>query len=157
MPAPDFVLALRERVGHELLWMPGITAVVVDASGERVLLVRRSDTGNWAPVTGIVDPGEQPAQCAVREVQEETCVEAVVERLVAVEAEPVTVHVNGDRAQYLDLAFRCRHVRGEPRVGDDESTDVRWFAAQSLPDLGSTMRHRVERALAPDGPPWFAR
>ena len=33
MPTPDFVLTLRERMGHELLWMPGVTAVVFDEAG----------------------------------------------------------------------------------------------------------------------------
>ena len=58
MPTPDFVLALREKVGTALLWLPAVTAVVL--RGQEVLLVRRADTGAWTPVTGIVDPGEQP-------------------------------------------------------------------------------------------------
>jgi len=64
MPIPDFVVRLREKLGHELLWLPGATAVVLD--GDRVLLVRRSDNGRWGPVTGIVDPGEHPSLTATR-------------------------------------------------------------------------------------------
>ena len=61
-----------------------------------MLLVRRSDNGAWTPVTGIVDPGEDPHVTAVREVEEEACVVAEVERLVWVSATEVVTHVNGD-------------------------------------------------------------
>ncbi|MBA2773338.1 MAG: DNA mismatch repair protein MutT, partial [Nocardioidaceae bacterium] len=39
MPIPDFIVRLRQKVGHDLLWLPGVTAVVL--RGEEVLLVRR--------------------------------------------------------------------------------------------------------------------
>ena len=70
MPVPEFIRDLRRSIGHDLLWMPAVTAVVVDASS--VLMVRRADNGRWAPVSGILEPGEQPAVCAAREVLEET-------------------------------------------------------------------------------------
>ena len=79
MATPDFVLALREKVGHDELWLPGVTAVVL--RGSEVLLVRRADSGAWTPVTGIVDPGEEPAVAAAREVLEEADVVARVESL----------------------------------------------------------------------------
>ncbi len=132
MPIPPYVAHLRTMVGRELLWMPGITAVVLreGEGGPEVLLVRRSDNGAWTPVTGIVDPGEHPHVTAVREVEEEACVVAEVERLVWVSATEVVTHVNGDLGQYLDHTFRCRWVSGEPRPGDDESTDARLVRAR---------------------------
>ena len=49
MATPDFVLALREKIGHAPLWLSGVTAVVIRGSHSRheVLLVRRADTGAW--------------------------------------------------------------------------------------------------------------
>ena len=32
MTAPDFILKLREKAGHDLLWL-GVTACVLDARG----------------------------------------------------------------------------------------------------------------------------
>ena len=110
--------------------------------------MRRSDNGAWTPVTGIVDPGEHPHVTAVREVEEEACVVAEVERLVWVSATEVVTHVNGDLAQYLDHTFRCRWVSGEPRPGDDESTDARWFALDALPDMAERHRDRIAVAVA---------
>lgn len=155
MPIPDFIVELREKIGHAALWLPGVTAVVVDES--LVLLVRRADTGEWAPVTGIVDPEEEPARAAVREVLEETAVVAEVDRLARVGAGRVHEHVNGDLASYLDLTFLCHYVAGEAAVADDESVDVAWFERARLPTMRDELRFRIDVAI--DGPPeaQFAR
>lgn len=148
MPIPDFVRDLRAVLGPRPLWMSGVTAVVLDETG-RVLLGRRSDTGRWALITGIIDPGEQPADTAVRECLEETGVQVVPERLTGVTVSDPIVHANGDRAQYLELTFLCRAVGGEARVNDDESLEVGWFDRDALPeDLGASALHRLRHALS---------
>ncbi|MGW0821730.1 NUDIX hydrolase [Streptomyces sp. NPDC002845] len=153
MATPDFIRTLRASAGHQLLWLPGVTAIVFDDEG-RVLLGRRSDTRGWALIGGIPEPGEQPAVCAVREVFEETAVRCEVERVVLVQAnEPVT-YANGDRCQYMDVTFRCRAVGGEACVNDDESLEVGWFAVDALPDLNEFGRFRIKQALT-DAPTWF--
>ena len=107
MATPEFVLKLREKIGHDLLWMMGITAYVRDAEG-RVLLGQRSDTGKWALVCGIVEPGEEPADTAVREIKEETGIDAVVTDMVAVKSnDRVITYINGDRTMYMDHLFLC--------------------------------------------------
>lgn len=145
MPTPDFVLALREKVGHAPLWMPGVTAVVV--ADRSVLLVRRADNGEWSPITGIIDPEEEPARAAVRETLEETGVVAEATRLVSVEVSPLRAHANGDLAAYLNLTFRCEYATGDARVGDDESVEVRWFDRDALPAMSDEHRDRITTAL----------
>ncbi|GHE56094.1 NUDIX hydrolase [Streptomyces spiralis] len=153
MATPDFIRTIRASAGRQLLWLPGVTAIVFDDEGN-VLLGRRSDTGRWSVIGGIPDPGEQPAACAVREVHEETAVRCVAERVVLVQAlEPVT-YANGDICQFMDITFRCRAVGGEARVNDDESLDVGWFAVDALPDLDEFGLVRIKQALS-DGPTWF--
>ncbi|MBX9426767.1 MULTISPECIES: NUDIX domain-containing protein [Streptomyces] len=154
MATPDFIRSLREKAGHQLLFLPGVSAVVFDDQG-RVLLGRRSDNGRWAIIGGIVEPGEQPADCVLREVYEETAVRCEVERIVLVETlrKPV-VYPNGDECQFLDVSFRCRAVGGEARVNDDESTEVGWFPLDALPEMKRFSRLRIEKALA-DEPTWF--
>jgi 8-oxo-dGTP pyrophosphatase MutT (NUDIX family) len=56
MPTPEFVLDLRRKVGHQLLWLSTAMGAVLDEDG-RVLLGRRADTGNWSLPGGIIDPG----------------------------------------------------------------------------------------------------
>lgn len=153
MATPDFIREIRATAGHQLLWMPGVSAIVFDDEG-RVLLGRRVDNGRWSIIGGIPEPGEQPAACAVREVHEETAVHCVPERLLLVEAlEPVT-YPNGDRCQFMDICFLCRATGGEARVNDDESLEVGWFELDSLPPLEDFAIARIKQATG-DGPTWF--
>lgn len=154
MATPDFIREIRATAGHQLLLLPGVSAVVFDEEG-RVLLGRRSDTGKWSIIGGIPEPGEQPAVTAVREVYEETAVRCVAERVVLVQAlrKPV-VYPNGDQCQYMDIAFRCRAVGGDARVNDDESLEVGWFSVDALPELREFALFRIKQALS-EGPAWF--
>lgn len=145
MPVPDFLLALRSHVGHGLLPLVGVTAVVVNEEGE-ILLHRRADDGRWATPGGILEPEEEPARAVVREVREETGVEVEVERLTSVLAQEPFTYPNGDRVQILDLAFRCRPVGGAPDASGDESLDVRWFPPRALPDMAQRILDRIGHA-----------
>jgi ADP-ribose pyrophosphatase YjhB (NUDIX family) len=152
---PEFVIALRAKVGHDPLPLPGVTAVVLDAD-DRVLLVRRADNGQWSLVSGCLEPGEQPAVGALREVHEETGVHAVVERLVSVEALPLAACPNGDLVHWLDVAFRCRAVGGDARVNDDESLEVGWFEVGRMPELSPREMKCLSDALSERTEPLFA-
>jgi len=148
VPIPTFVAELRAHVGTALLWLPGVTAVTLDAD-DRVLLVRRSDNGRWALVSGIVEPGEEPARALAREVEEETGVVVDVVALAYADVTPPVTYPNGDRAQYLDLTFVCRYVRGTAVVADEESTEVGWFPLDALPEpMTASSLDRLAHALA---------
>jgi 8-oxo-dGTP pyrophosphatase MutT (NUDIX family) len=147
VPTPEFVTRLRTHIGHEMLWLPTATAVVLDADG-RVLLGRRTDNGRWAPPGGIIDPAEEPADAAVRETFEETGVVAIPERLVSVGVSPPMTYPNGDQVQYLDHTFRCRAAGGEARVNDPESVEVGWFALGALPTLTERTLSLLGRATS---------
>ncbi|ARF54222.1 NUDIX hydrolase [Streptomyces gilvosporeus] len=153
MPTPDFIRDIRTSIGHRLLWLPGVTAVVFD-DADRVLLGKRADTGGWSVIGGIPEPGEQPAETAVREVYEETAVRVVPERVVLVESEVPIRYPNGDMCQFMDVTLRCRAIGGEAKVNDDESLAVGWFALDALPELDDYALTRIKRALEP-GPTWF--
>ena len=148
MPIPDFIVELRRAVGNAPLWLPGVTAVTI--RDREVLLVKRSDNGAWTAVTGIVEPGENPADCAMREVREETGVSAWATRLVWVHVTRAAVHANGDHAQYLDHVFRMQWVSGEPYAADDESTAAAWFDLDELPPMTQDMRRRIELGAGAD-------
>ncbi|GAA3703396.1 NUDIX domain-containing protein [Arthrobacter ginkgonis] len=176
MPIPDFILALRAKIGTDPLWLPGVKAVVLrpgapaaddggegeggndgpgnDGAGE-VLLVRRADNGRWTLPAGILEPGEEPARGCVREVLEETGVSARVVRLAGVGTTDPVVYPNGDQAQYLDVVFGLEYVAGQARVNDDENTDVRWFPLEDLPDLPPKHLRALAWAVDPDPAPKF--
>jgi len=154
MTTPDFVLELRRHVGNAALWLPGCTAVVTRprpvpaAGGVEILCVRRVDDGRWTPVTGIVEPGEEPATACEREVMEEAGVVARARRLVSVEVVGPVTYDNGDVTRYLDTAFWLEWVHGDPFPADDENTEARFFPADSLPPMNDRFRRTIDRVLS---------
>lgn len=155
MPTPDFVTRLRSRIGHDMLWLSTAAGVVLD-SDDRVLLHRRSDTGTWALPGGIIDPAEEPADAAVREVFEETGVISLPDRLVAVTVSAPISYPNGDQVQYLELTFRCRVAGGTARVNDHESLEVSWYPLDALPSLSERTLSLLELAMSAKAEASFA-
>src|SRR6202000_3079409 len=132
VPVPEFIVALRQHIGHAPLWLAGITAVVI--RDQQVLLIQRCDNQGWTPVTGIVEAGG---------------IAPSARRWAWVHVTRPIVHVNGDHAQYLDHVFRMDWVGGEPFPADDESLHARWFDLADTPDMTNDMHRRIE--LAGDG------
>ncbi|MDO4913424.1 MAG: NUDIX domain-containing protein [Bifidobacteriaceae bacterium] len=135
MPTPDFILNLRNNIGHNLLWLIGVTAFIKNDRGE-ILLAKRADSGQWALISGICEPGENPADTVIREAQEETCLSVCIEHFVCVSVSPIITYPNNDKAQYLDHAFSCV-VDGDSSkiaLGDNENLDIRWFNVNNLPN-----------------------
>ena len=149
MPTPDFVLELRRHVGTLPLSLVGVTAVIL--RGDEVLLGRRSDNGAVTPVTGIVDPGEEPADAAQREALEEAGVRIRVDHLAWVHQIPRITYANGDQADYLDLTFRCTWLEGEPVPLDGEMTEVGWHPLGDLPEMSEEQHRRIAAAVDGQG------
>ena len=129
---------LRARVGHDLVLVPGVVAVVHDARG-RVLLQRRSDTMRWNLPGGAVEPGESPAEAVRREVLEETGVEVTPVAIVAVLGGAPGFRArypNGDQIEWMTVAFRCRPRSAKLVDFGDETAEVRWCPKDQFPDLG---------------------
>lgn len=149
---PEFILALRAQVGTAALPLVGVTVVVVRDG--QLLLGRRADDGALAPVMGIVEPGEEPADTAVREAAEEAGVQVQIERLAWVHQTPRLTYPNGDIADFLDLTFRCSWVAGVPRPVDGELTEVGWYLPDALSEVSAEHRGRIDVALQ-EGPTRF--
>jgi 8-oxo-dGTP pyrophosphatase MutT (NUDIX family) len=147
MPISPFIADLRKKVGCDLLYLPGINAVVLN-DREEILLVHSRETNFWMPIGGQIEPGEEPADAAVREVFEETGVHAKPVRLTGVYDGPDVTYTNGDRVQYLTIAFLCRAISGEPHVHDDENHAARYFPLSNLPEMKAHHRHSIELALS---------
>ncbi|MGO1949564.1 MAG: NUDIX hydrolase [Mycobacteriaceae bacterium] len=159
MGTPPFITELREKIGHDPLWLPGVTAVVVrdvpqDApvfATPDVLLVKRADDGRWTPVCGIIEPGEEVPTAAAREVEEETGLTVEVDALIGTGAVGPVTYPNGDTCSFMDTTVRCVLTGGgeqEPRVNDEESTEVGWFPLAQLPQMDPRFRLVIADSVA---------
>ncbi len=158
MPISDYVKNIRAKIGSDLLLLPGVTAIVINGSGE-VLLQLRRDTDTWAPPSGGVDPGETVAEAIRREVLEEAGIEVEPKAIVAVlsGADYNVTYPNGDQLASVTAVFRCRPLdAASPRVNDDESRDIRFFKTDALPD-NMLPRHQwmIDLALKDDPRTYF--
>ncbi|MGI5211623.1 NUDIX domain-containing protein [Plantactinospora sp. CA-290183] len=141
---------LRALAGDRTLMFVGARAVVRDADG-RVLLIERSDNGYWAMPAGAMELGESIAECAVREVWEET-------GLTATEVTPFALHTGPDRTftnmygdtyQLFVTLFRVDAWSGELATATDETTNAGFFAAEALPaPLSSTVLETLDDLAA---------
>jgi 8-oxo-dGTP pyrophosphatase MutT (NUDIX family) len=147
MPISPYLADLRRLIGTRRIMMPAVSAIIINDAGE-VLLHRSSHDGNWYVIGGAPDPGEEPADAAVREAMEETGLIVEPQRLVGVYADPLVRYSNGDEVLYTAIVFRCHPVGGTLKVADDESLEVRYFRPDRLPELMDTHRLRIEHALS---------
>jgi ADP-ribose pyrophosphatase YjhB (NUDIX family) len=135
----------------------GSSAVVVDGEN-RILLQRRSDSGNWALPGGAMDIGETFAESALREVKEETGFDVRIDRIVGIYSDPghVFAYDDGEVRQEFSICLACSIVGGELAVSD-ESTDVRFFRPGEIQDLTmhESIRKRIRDFLA-GGEPRFS-
>ena len=158
MPMSEYIKNIRAKIGKDLLLLPGVTAVVLNDRDE-VLLQLRRDTDTWAPPSGGVEPGETIAECAIREVLEETGIKIRPEAIIAVLSgeEYNVTYPNGDQLAAVTAVFRCRPLDASPpRVNDDESQDIRYFPCDALP-ANMLPRHRwmIRLALENNASPYF--
>ena len=110
--------------------------VVVD---DELLVIRRGHgpgAGEWSVPGGRVEPGETLAEAVVREVAEETGLEAVCGSLVG-----YVERIHDDR-HFVILDFNATVLQGDqPRAGDD-AVEARWVP------LGDVAELRLVEALA---------
>lgn len=112
--------------------------------------------GTWALPKGLIGPGEQPEQTALREVTEETGIEATpVEKLGDVR---YVYTWDGERVFKVVSFFLFRYRAG--RLGDirpehaHEIAEVRWLPLEEAPRL---LAYKGEREMAAKALARFSR
>lgn len=147
-----FVLARDDACRRDC--EPGhITAstLVLDDTGERVLLTLHPRLGRWLQLGGHCEEQDDDIVAAARR-------EATEESGIAdlrVEPELVAVHVHaltcslGVPTRHLDLQFAARAPAEAQIAISDESEDLRWWPVEKLPTgIDDALVYLVERAIA---------
>jgi 8-oxo-dGTP pyrophosphatase MutT (NUDIX family) len=133
--------------------------VVVRGPGERLLLVRRCDSGTWELPGGRVDVGESAVDAAIRETAEEAGVLVTVTGLVGVFTDPglVVRASDGTVRQQFAVIFEATAIGGVPHGDLHETSEAAWVPVAELPGLPVEKHERIwiESALVADAPPQF--
>lgn len=133
-----YVRSLRERIGHDLLLLPGVTAVIRDS--DRFLLARQRDTVRWSLIGGGIEPGETPHEAVAREVLEELGVTPKLGTIIVVYGGALleTRYPNGDHVAYVTTAFECRLPSSALTLEAEELLETGWYTRS---DVDGLVRH----------------
>ena len=130
-----YINEIREKLGHDLLALPGVTGIVRNSQGH-ILLVKQSD-GQWSTPGGAIEPGESPDQAVRRELKEETGLVTHASRIIGAFGGPdyKWTYSNGDQVIYTLIVFDCTVTGGHLRPDHNEVSDVRYFSPEEIKNL----------------------
>jgi 8-oxo-dGTP diphosphatase len=133
---------------------PEVAVGAVAVRDDAMLLVRRGRgpaAGEWSVPGGRVEAGETVHAAVVREVFEETGLEAVVERFLG------WVERIGDDYHFVILDFLVTMLEpARPPVAGDDAVEAAWVALHDLSELrlvDGLYDFLVDVAVLPDSPP----
>ena len=131
----EWMKELGQGVGGYVTPKVAVGAAVHNDEG-KLLLIQRADSGVWLYPTGWCDVGYSAPEVVVKEVREETGIEAEPVRLIGV-LDGLQLGVS--RIPLFSLVFLCRAVGGELRPHPLECLDAGWFGRDEIPEgtLGS--------------------
>jgi ADP-ribose pyrophosphatase YjhB (NUDIX family) len=142
----DYILQLRKFIGHRPIMMVGAAILVIDKQN-RLLLMKRSDSGCWGLPGGAVEPGEMVENAAKRETLEETGLEICDMSLFGVFSGPELYYKypNGDEVYNVTIIYLSNGWRGDVKV-NDEHTEWRWFEVGQIPeDISPPIKPVIEQ------------
>jgi ADP-ribose pyrophosphatase YjhB (NUDIX family) len=159
----EWIDSVGEGVAGYVTPKVAVAAVVGNDKGE-ILLTQRADSGVWLYPVGWADVGYSPSEIAVKEVFEETGIEAEPVSLIGV--------FDGMRLGFhsvplYSLVFHCKMTGGRLRGHPLETLDVGFFPRDRLPEPLAGASRWVDLAFAaidgrhtgcvfdpPRTPPW---
>jgi 8-oxo-dGTP diphosphatase len=102
---------------------PEVCVGAIAVSGDQLLLIRRGHGpagGRWSIPGGRVEMGETTAEAVVRELAEETGLEALCDEFVD------WVERIGDGYHYVILDFRVTVLSADPPRAGDDAAEAMW-------------------------------
>ncbi|MBV8993914.1 MAG: NUDIX domain-containing protein [Pseudonocardiales bacterium] len=135
-----------------------VTAFVLDES-DRVLMIRRTDSGLYAIPGGAQEIGETISYTVVREVKEETGIDVEPTGVIGIYTDPqhVIAFTDGEVRQEFSVCFRARPTGGALRTSN-ESSEAIWVDRSQLDnlDIHPSIRLRIEHGYTNKAHPYYS-
>lgn len=112
------------------------SAMVFSHDDRAVLLTLHPRVGRWIQLGGHCEESDETVRAAaLREAVEESGIPDLTLEpgLYGVQAHPITCSL-GRPTRHLDLVFKVRAPKDAVPVRSSESTDLRWWPVDALPD-----------------------
>lgn len=142
----DYIQQLRQYIGHRPILMLGAVTLIIDHE-ERMLMMKRTDSGHWGIPGGAVELGEFIEEAAKRETREETNLDIVEMSLFGVFSGPELhyIYPNGDEVYNVSIVYLSRAWQGGIRLNEEHS-EWNWFRANDIPeDISPPIRTILEQ------------
>lgn len=94
---------------------------------KKVLLLHRKDPDVWEFPSGRIEYGEHPSETAKREVKEETNLDVVVEKFLAIGST-----IRSDKKHEIVLSFLCKPKSSKVILGEEDHSEYRWFTLDEI-------------------------
>ena len=133
-------------------WGPNFTADPVIIKGDNVLLIKGSDTGQWALPGGFIDQGETALHAALREAMEETGLDISQCTVPELVYEGLVADIRTTANSWAETSVFLLRLPSEgelpvPAAGDD-AADAAWFPIELAKQAYIFGSHRMMLELA---------
>jgi len=144
-------MSLRKYIGHSLLINVGPTVIILNDKNE-ILLNHRTDTDTWGIIGGGMELGESLEEAARREVYEETNLVVSGLKLLTVFSgkELYFKYPNGDETYNVAVLYIAKEIKGNLKINDGESKELKYFSFDALPELESRAKYIIDWVIKND-------
>jgi len=129
-----YIMDLRKIVGTRPLIMTGACVLLI--RNGTLLLEKRTDNGLWGLPGGSLEPGESLEQVAIRELYEETGLQAKnLELMNIFSGEDLYYkYPHGDEVYNVVAAYICNEFDGNIKKDNHEVAEIKFFNVDDIPD-----------------------
>lgn len=130
----SYIGKLKATLGNQKLIVPSVRAIIENKDGQ-ILFIKRVDEGKWGLPAGSIELEESIYECLVREVREETGLQVISARTVAIYSNPKygTRNKFGDEYQLFELLFWVNEWTGSLIQKTKETTSAEFHYMEDLP------------------------
>lgn len=132
----NYIQKIRSKLGQDKFIHPA-ARIIIENEENQILIIERSDNGNFGIVAGALEENETIEECIIREVKEETGLSLLEVELIGISTNPKNETVeypNGDKIQYFTIEFYSNKWEGEIKIEDVNEVKKAQFMDSSIKD-----------------------